>query len=191
LGRLLDEAAAKSLDQFVFDNVAGDATRPAGLLAGVTPLVSTVASAGIDPAASDISKLAGAMADAAVNPQNMVLVVHPQLAWHLIMLKGFQQLPMPILQSPAIPRGTVIGVAPEAVASAYSGVPEIEVSGNVAAHMEDSTPQAIATPGAPPTVAAPTRSFWQTDSLAVCVRVRSAWANLQPGAVQFLQSVNW
>jgi hypothetical protein len=70
-------------------------------------------------------------------------------------------------------------------------VPEIQVSGNVAAHMEDTTLAQIGTPGAPNIVAAPTRSFWQTDSLAVKIRMRCAWASLQPGAVQFLQSVNW
>src|SRR5262249_45091456 len=65
LGRLLGEAAAKSLDTYAFDAQPADATRPAGLLNGVTPLVSTVAGSGISAAAGDISKLAGAMADAA------------------------------------------------------------------------------------------------------------------------------
>ena len=33
-------------------------------------------------------------------------------------------------------------------------------------HMEDTTPLAIGTVGSPNTVAAPTRSFWQTDASA-------------------------
>jgi hypothetical protein len=97
LGRLLDEAAAKSLDSYVFDAVAADATRPAGLLNGVTPLVSTVAGSGISAAAGDISKLAGAMADAAINPQNMILIMHPVEAWNLMMLRGFERLLAPNL----------------------------------------------------------------------------------------------
>jgi len=189
LGRLLDEAAAKSLDAYAFDNVAADATRPAGLLNGVTPLVSTVAGTGISAAAGDVSKLAGAMSDAAINPQNMILIMHPVEAWNLMMLRGFERLPAQLLQSPAIPRGTVIGVAPAAIATAYGGDPEVEVSANAGAlHMEDTTPPQLATGGV---MASPTRSVWQTDSLVVKVRMRAAWASLQPGAVQFLQSVNW
>jgi hypothetical protein len=41
IGRVLSEAAAKSLDAYVFDNVAGDAVRPPGLLNGVTPIAAT------------------------------------------------------------------------------------------------------------------------------------------------------
>src|SRR5262249_12698456 len=71
-GRLLAESAAKGLDAAVFDNPAASASRPAGLLNGVTPLVSTAAGAGLDTAASDVAKLAGAFADAGINPANMI-----------------------------------------------------------------------------------------------------------------------
>src|SRR5262249_50312604 len=190
LGRMLAESAAKSLDTYVFDNVAGDPTRPAGLLNGVTPLVSTVAGSGISAAAGDISKIAGAMADAAVNPESLILIAHPVEAWNLLMLRGFERLVPPVLQSPAIPRGTVIGVVPEAIASGYDGDPQVEVS-KQATDFEDTTPLAIGTPGSPPTVAAPTRSLLQQELTGVKVRMRCAWASLQPGAAQFLQSVNW
>jgi hypothetical protein len=37
IGNILADSASRSLDKYVFDNVAADATRPAGLLNGVTP----------------------------------------------------------------------------------------------------------------------------------------------------------
>jgi hypothetical protein len=186
LGRLLGESAAKALDQYAFDNVAASATRPAGLLNAVVPLTASTSTITMDAAAADISAMAAAMADAMIDPTDLVLVCHPKQGFDLLLARGFEQLGTTVLMSPSIPKGTVIGIAPQAIASAYSGEPEIEVSGNVgAAHFEDTTSASDLMTGSP------VRSFWQTDSLAVKVRVRCAWASLQPGAVQTISGVAW
>jgi hypothetical protein len=40
IGQLLREDTARKLDASLFSNVAGDATRPLGILAGVSPLTA-------------------------------------------------------------------------------------------------------------------------------------------------------
>jgi hypothetical protein len=131
LGRLLDEAAAKSLDLYAFDANPAAATRPAGLLNGVTPLTAASIGTGggaMTAASWDIANMAGAMGDAMVNPANMVLICNPRQAYSLAMSRGMQTLPVKVLMSPSVPAKTVIGVAPEAIATAYGGDPEVEVS---------------------------------------------------------------
>jgi len=194
LGRMLAESAAKSLDQYVFDAQPADATRPAGLLNGVTPLTASNASIPFEAATADIAAFAGAFSDAMINPENMIIITNPRQAWNLLMSRGFQTLGLPILQSPAIPAGTIIAVVPEAIASGYDGAPQIEVSKQATVQFEDTTPQQIGTvnpsPPPPTLVAAPTRSLLQ-HMIGVKVRVRCAWASLQPGAVQFMTGVKW
>jgi hypothetical protein len=191
LGRLLGEAAAKSLDVAVFGTSASSASQPAGLLYGVTALSASTASVVIDAISEDLGTLAQAFSDAAINPDGMVVITSPRSALALRMALGYQVVPLPVLMSPSVAAGTVIAVIPEAVASAYSGIPEIDVVREPSIHFEDTAPLAIGTPGSPPTVAAPTRSLWQQELIGVKLRMRCAWASLQPGAVAFMTGTKW
>ena len=85
---------------------------------------------------------------------------------------------------------TVVCVAPAAVASAYADPPQIEVSKIPAVHFEGSDPLPIASPGSPPTVAAPVYSHFQADMISVKCRARCAWAVL-PGGASFVSDINW
>jgi Phage capsid family len=192
IGRMLSEAAAKSLDAHVFDNQPADATRPAGLLNGVAALTAQ-ASGGtsIDTIAADVATFAGAFSAANINSENMVLIAHPVQSWKLRMVLGYQ-LDFPILSSIALTPGSVVAVVPEAVASGFEGAPEIE-SGEYystgAAHFEDTSPAEIVNSSGVP--ASPTYSTFQKDLFAVRVKIRCAWAVVQPGATQFMSGVNW
>jgi hypothetical protein len=121
----------------------------------------------------------------------MILICNPVEAWALRMVRGFEAMPLPVLMSPAIAAGTVIACIPSAIASGYDGAPQIEVSKNATVHFEDTTPAAIGTPGSPNIVAAPTRSLLQQELIGVKLRVKCAWASLQPGAVNFMTGVKW
>jgi hypothetical protein len=57
--------------------------------------------------------------------------------------------------------------------------------------MEDTTPLAIGTAGTPATVAAPTRSFWQTDTLGIRMIMQMNWALRRTGMVQYITGVTW
>jgi hypothetical protein len=189
LGRLMGEAAAKALDLAVFGTAAADATRPAGLLDGVTPLTAAAAGAtAIDTAGADIAAFADAFATANINSANMILIAHPKQAWKLRLVLGFETLSVSVLMSIALTPGTVIAVVPEAIASGYEGQSEIETTRYPDVHLEAAAPLDIATSG---TMAVPVMSTFQQDLMAVKLRVRCAWAALQPGAVQFMNNVNW
>jgi hypothetical protein len=189
--RLLGESAAKSLDTYVFDNVAADTTRPAGLLNGVSALTaSTTGASTIDALAADVGTFANAFGAAGINAENMVLIANPREGLAARMLSGFETTPtLPVLMSPAIPSGTAIAVVPEAIASGYDGLPEIEMSKHAAVHFEDTSPQPIVS--SPGVVAVPTRSLYQPEMIGVKMRVHCAWASLQPGAVQYMIGVKW
>jgi len=183
LGRLLAESAAKALDASVFDATAADSTRPAGLLNGVTPLTAATGAGGIDAVATDLASLAGAISDAGMGADNLTIVANAREATKLRLLRG-PVFEFQLLSSPAIASGTVIALVPTAIAVGTEGAPEMETSKHPEVHFEDTSPQAV--PAAPST-----RSLFQQAMLGLKVRVRSTWATLQPGAVQFMTGVKW
>ena len=96
-----------------------------------------------------------------------------------------------MLGTPGVPDGRIIAVAPAAVATAYSGLPLVSKHTSAAIHMEDNSPLMIGTPGTPATVAAPTVSVFQQDSVAVRVRAKESWGVVANGGVQFIGGVSW
>lgn len=57
--------------------------------------------------------------------------------------------------------------------------------------MEDSAPAQIAVAGTPNVVAAPVRSMFQTDSLALRMILDMNWTMRRAGMVAFVTSVGW
>jgi hypothetical protein len=188
IARALADASRKQLDTVVFDSVSGAGSRPDGLFAGVTPLPPT-AGGGVDAMAGDLGELAGALSDAGVDAEQMVIVANSRQAVKLRLLAG-PAFSYPILGTSAVAPGTVIGIAPDGVASGFGGAPRIEASTESTIHF-DSAPAAIGTPGSPNVVAAPTRSMWQTDSQALKVRTKCAWSVVHPGAVAQIVGATW
>jgi hypothetical protein len=188
IGRALSDAAMKQLDAVVFDNVAGAGSRPSGLLNGVTPITAT-AGGGVNAMATDIGNLAGALADAGVDTESMVIVAHPKQATKLRLLAG-PMFTYPVFGSSAVASGTVVGIAPAGVASGFDGAPRIESSTESTVHF-DSTPAQIGTAGSPNVVAAPVRSAWQTDTRSLKVRTKCSWSVVHPNAVQVVNGVSW
>jgi hypothetical protein len=77
ISRALADAASKQLDSVVFDNVSA-AGRPNGLLNGLTPITATVGGGPSETSmVTDIANLAGALSDAGVDAENMVIVTNP------------------------------------------------------------------------------------------------------------------
>jgi hypothetical protein len=188
IGRALADAASKQLDTLVFDNVAGAGSRPSGLLNGVTPIAAT-AGGGVNAMASDIGNLAGALSDAGVDTEAMVLVANPKQATKLRLLAG-PAFTYPILGTSAVAAGTVVAISPAGVASGFDGAPRIETSKESTLHY-DTAPAQIGTAGSPAVVAAPTRSAWQTDTFSLKVRTKCSWSLVHPGAVAVVNSATW
>lgn len=192
IGRVLSNQVARNLDSYVFDAVAADSTRPAGLLNGVTPITGTAA--GSDSYAAlikDLGNMAGAIADAGGAADNIVFIVSAEKVPALQVLAG-PSFADRIFGNASLAVGTIIGLDPNGIATGYGGLPQVETSKEATAHFEETTPLPIAT-GAQGSgvLATPVRSAWQTNTELIRVRMKAAWAALYPGAVQVINSVNW
>jgi hypothetical protein len=89
-----------------------------------------------------------------------------------------------------LPAKTVACFAPAAVASGYQDAPAIETAKESVIHFEDTSPADTGTPGSLAVVAAPSKSAFQTDIIAVRVRANAAWA-IAPGGAALVQNVTW
>ncbi|WP_256806330.1 hypothetical protein [Bradyrhizobium sp. Bra64] len=191
IGRVLSEQAGKSLDAVLFDAIAADDDRPAGLLNGVAPIAAAAGlTTAFDAAKTDLANLAAALATAGCDPERMVIVANSSQALALRLMAG-PRFTNEIIGTTALATGTVVAIDPAAIASGYSGVPEIEISEGGTAHFESATPLPISTAATPNTVAAPVLSAWQENLLMLKVRLRCCWGVLVPGAVQVVQGVTW
>jgi hypothetical protein len=155
-------AVGLALDKLLLSNTAGTTgLRPPGLLYGITPLTATPA--GQDALVGDVKKLVSAIAPVAGNG-SIVLVAAPGQATSL---KFAVREPFPVLMSASLADGTVIAVATSALASAIDP-PVIDASQEAISHQE-TAPREIVDIGN--TSAYPVRSFFQTDSLGLRLRM--------------------
>jgi hypothetical protein len=180
---VLVENIAATLDAALFGNAAAvPGTSPAGLLNGLSSL--TPASAGAAAMVSDISALAQALGPVSGASQP-ILITNPRQA-AVIKMTVFVD-PFVVLPSNAIPDKTVIGIVPSAVVSVI-GAPEITASIETTVHMASPASDIVSSPG---TVAAPSRSVFQTDSLVLKFRMDAAWVRRATAGVQFVSATNW
>ena len=124
IGRVLSNAITKSLDAVAFGAAAADSAKPAGLLAGITPLTASTEQ-GLNGVSQDVGAMAGAMAAAGVDPEGMILVASPQQAVTLKLMAG-PRFDNQVFGTTALADGTVVAFAPGAVAAAFDGAPQVE-----------------------------------------------------------------
>jgi hypothetical protein len=186
---IITEAAKRSLgltlDSVLFDSVAGDTVRPAGLRNGVAALTASSATDPFEKMLADIGTLLAAVG---VVGGPVTLIASTARATMMAARSRGGTLPS-VLGSPSIAGGDLIAVATDALAAALAADVEVEASKGATIHM-DTTPLAIGTAGTPTVVAAPTRSLFQTDSVGLRLRLPVTWAKRDPAAVAWL-SASW
>ncbi len=69
--------------------------------------------------------------------------------------------------------------------------PIFDISNTAVLHMEDTAPDPIGTSGVPNVVAAPARSLFQTDSVAIRMKLPVTWAMVRTGMVDGINAVAW
>jgi hypothetical protein len=138
--------------------------------------------------------LSGAIADAV---SGLAYVCHPRQA-NAIKLRRGKLLPddIQVWATLGVAPGVVICLDPQAFVSGFSAEPEIKVAAHTLVHMEDTTPLPVGTVGTPPTVAAPLRSTFQTDTLAIKLVLQASWGWRvpvpgPPTPVAWLTSATW
>jgi hypothetical protein len=185
IGACLARDAEKSLDAIAFSAGAGDAATPVGLLHGVVPL-SASTNTGIVGIGDDLGSLRQAIANSNIDASGVIFVTAPKQATTL----SATLFDYPVLESLAVPAGTIIAIAPDAIAvAADTAPPTVEVTTAAVAQFEDADPLQIVDSGG--VLAAGTRSLFQHDLIGIKIRCALTWASIAPGAVQMIQNVAW
>jgi hypothetical protein len=181
---VLSESAALGLDAALFSNNAGTADAPPGLLYNVSPQTASTTTPLEDAMVADLAKLGGAVARAAGG--NIVFVAAPEQALAVnLYAPGFTY---PVLASSALTVKTVIAVAANAVASGFEPLPRIDASPDPEIHMDTSAGEIVTPAG---TVAYPVSSQYQTDRLALRMRMSVAWGLRASNAIAWMNAVSW
>jgi hypothetical protein len=192
--RMLSEIAAVSLDTALFSNAPADATRPAGILNGLTPLTASTNADLTEAMTADIIALGNSVAPVAGGSNVLFICSMGQaLALQLRTYGSFGtygEFNSAVFTSSVIPNGTVIAIAINALVSIF-GVPSFETATQATLHLEGTTPLQIGTPGSPPTVAAPAQSMFQTANVAIKLFQPVTWALRSPQAVAVVSNTKW
>jgi hypothetical protein len=171
--KLIDNVGP-ALDRSLFSDAPGvPGVRPPGLLNGLTALPPPIATGQSEMMIEDVENLVDALAAYGGNGQIALISSVKQS----VRLKKFAlgETGYPVFVTNAV-TNTLIAVATRALAVAVDP-PSIEASDAGVFHMEDTTPL--------PIVANPTRSAWQTDSVALRFRLPVSWV-LRAPAVAFV-----
>lgn len=176
LRALLSESSAPALDAVVFSNLAATAAHPAGIMNGITPVTAAVA--GADAFITDIKALATAIGPVA-GGGTIAYIASPgqvESVRHRMAVLDPRWIP-----SAAVPLGTIIAVATNAIVSAL-GVPEFETNMEATLRMDDAPTDLMS---------GPTQSLWQTASVGVKMVLPATWGVRSPTGVAFIQNANW
>jgi HK97 family phage major capsid protein len=200
----IQEDTSVALDTVLLDATAASSTRPAGLRNGVTVTTATTGG-GITALVGDAKALVGALITATNgNVRAPVWIMNPAQALSISLtsnaggdfvfadaMNNGNFLGYPVIQSPTVTAGMMILVDAADFVSVTGDEPMFDVSDQATLHMEDTTPLAIGTAGSPNVVAAPVRSLWQTDSIALRMILPMNWTLRRTGVLAWTQSVTW
>jgi HK97 family phage prohead protease/HK97 family phage major capsid protein len=194
----MTEDTAITIDTLLLDATAASASRPAGLLFGVSTAGTASTAKGYAAILADLALLTAPFY-AANAGRNLVMIINPQQGMQL----GFAPGPdgsfgwssqftsrFSIIESTTVPAGKVI-VLDAADFVSVNGAVEYDISEQAVLHMEDTTPLNISAVGTPNVVAAPVQSMWQTAQIGIRMLLNITWAMRRTGMVQYLTGVNW
>lgn len=198
------EDTSVALDTILLDATAASSVRPAGIRNGVTATTET-SGGGIAALTTDLKNLIGALITATNgNLRSPVWIMNPAQALAISLtanaggefifadqINNGNLLGYPVIQSPTVTAGMIILVDAADFVSVTGDEPMFDVSDQATLHMEDTSPAAIGTAGTPNVVAAPVRSLWQTDSLALRMILPMNWTLRRTGVLAWAEDVTW
>jgi hypothetical protein len=178
---MLGESAGPVLDSIVFSNAAATADHPAGLLNGIAPLTPSTGGGGAnktDATMEDLVSLGAAIAP--VSGASKIVLVMNVAQYISMAYRTYREAEDVIALPAAIPAGTVIAIAANAVASAM-GVPEFETSTQATLVMDPATTWP----------SGPVSSMFQTASIAIKMILNVSWARRSNQGVAWMQNTIW
>lgn len=187
-----------TLDGLLVDSTAGSATRPAGLLYGVSAAATAYGGGDYTAFLKDMEALLAPF-DSANAGRNLALIMHPSQARAIKMMPGPNNTgfgwanqflaDFRILVSTSATADRIIAVDTADFVTGTGDTPEFMASDQAVIHMSD-TPLEIVS-GTGPTTADPVRSMFQTNSVALRMLMDVTWAMRRTGMVQYIDSVTW
>jgi len=177
----LIRSTALALDTVLFDANPDDGARPAGVRYGVTALTASSAPNPLDALMMDVEALNTATEP--VTATHPIIVMSPTRALMANLRSTIGLSPLIVLGSGGLLNSKImIAVTPNNIASVLEGMPDIATTVHAAVQMT-TTPA----PGTTESV----RSMWQTDCVAILVRLPVTWAVRSATGVAFLTAQNW
>ena len=191
------------LDTYLIDAVAGSATRPAGLLNGVTPITASVLTPATAAMVADLKALINALT-AANGGRNVVILMNPTQALALAFAQtttgdflfsnqgeAGNKFNVSFIVSTTVPAGRVIAIDAADFASATGDSPRFAISTEATLHEEDvPLPLATGVQGSG-VLATPMRSLFQTDAIAIRLSLYVNWVMRRTLMVQTIAAVTW
>jgi HK97 family phage prohead protease/HK97 family phage major capsid protein len=192
-----------AIDSVLIDANPATVIRPAGLLNGVAAIPAT-SGGGIPALVGDLVGVIGAISTATYgNVRSPVWLVNQtdMLRAGLLSaantgifpfrdeIKAGTLATIPYIDSANVPSKTMILVDAADFVVVGGDAPRMEMSDQATLHMEDTTPLELV--ASPSTVAAPQRSLFQTDSLALRMVLPLNWLQRRAGTVAWVQNVTW
>jgi hypothetical protein len=104
-------------------------------------------------------------------------------------IAGGSLMNIPIIDSGTVTAKTLILVDAADFVVVGGDAPRMEMSDQATLHMEDTNPADLVI--SPSTVAAPQRSLFQTDSLALRMVMPLNWVQRRAGTIAWTQNVTW
>jgi HK97 family phage prohead protease/HK97 family phage major capsid protein len=203
LREAIQQDTTVAVDSVLIDTNPATVVRPPGLLNGVAATTAT-AGGGITALIGDIKALTSALvASTYGNLRTPVWLLNPGdiLAASLTTapntglfpfreeIKGGTLNTVPFIDSATVPAKTMILVDAADFVVVGGEAPRMEMSDQATLHMEDTTPLELV--ASPSTVAAPQRSLFQTDSLALRMILPLNWVQRRAGTIAWTQNVTW
>jgi HK97 family phage major capsid protein len=199
----IQDDTSVAIDTVLLDSNASTTVRPAGLLNGVSATTAT-SGGGIAALVTDITNLINAIsANTKGNVRNLVWLANQtdMLRASLLSAANTGIFPfrdeirsgslatIPIIDSATVTAKTLILVDAADFVVTGGEAPRMEMSDQATLHMEDTNPLDLV--ASPSTVAAPQRSLFQTDSLALRMVMPLNWLQRRAGTVAWTQNVTW
>lgn len=179
-----------AFDTALFSTDAASAVCSAGLLQGLSPITASVKTGEL-AMLEDISNVLAVCSLVSANSR-MVLVTDPARTIKMKLYGSRITDVADVYGSPVVADGTLIAVAPNAIAASITDAPRFEVSRETVLHMEDVSPDAVSVVGTPNAVSAPLRSLFQHDLLAAKIVMPCSWLRRSNQGVAFIDTgMNW
>jgi len=199
------EDTGTAIDVVLMDNNAATAVRPQGIQNMAGAALGPTAAGGIGALIGDLKLLVNkVITTTAGNIRKPVWIINPSdvLAMSLTQAAAGGMLPFrdelaqgtllgyPVLQTTTATNDTMYLVDAADFATSQ-GAPRFDISDSAVLHMEDTSPQQLASVATPNTVAAPMRSLYQTDSMAIRLIWDLDWVWKRQAVGAWITGMTW